>query len=71
MWQSHRQTQLMIVKKDPKTKSKRDVVFTILTKCFIPTPHQVTHNQWKIYVQRLHVIGLPVIIDLDIGVQVN
>ena len=34
-------------------------------------PHQVTHNQWKIYVQRLHVIGLPVIIDLDIGVQVN
>ena len=38
MWQSHRQTQLMIVRKGPQTKRKRDVVFAILTKCFIPTP---------------------------------
>ena len=62
----------MIVRKDPHSKSKRDVVFAILTKCFIPTPpYKDTHNQWKIYVQCLHVISLPVIIDLDIGVQVN
>ena len=38
MWQSHRQTQLMIVKKRPQTKSKRDVVFVILTRCLIPIP---------------------------------
>ena len=61
----------MIVKKGPLTKSKRDVVFAILTKCFIPTPYKDTNNQWTIYVQCLHVISLPVIIDLGIGVQVN
>ena len=43
MWQSHRETQLMIVKK-PQTKEKKDVVFVFPTKYFIPTPHQ-SHPQ--------------------------
>ena len=45
MWQSHRESQLMIVKR-PILKTKRDVVFVFPTKHFIPTPYEVTHNQW-------------------------
>ena len=39
MWQSHRETPLMIVKR-PQTKRQKDVVFAFQTDCFIPTPHQ-------------------------------
>ena len=37
MWQSHKESQLMIVKR-PHTKDKKDVVFVFPTKCFTPTP---------------------------------
>ena len=46
MWQSHKEYQLMIVKRPHTKDKKKDVVFVFPTKCFIPTPHQVTHNQW-------------------------
>ena len=44
MWQSHRETPLMIVKKGPKLKGQKDVVFAFPTKYFIATPHQ-SHPQ--------------------------
>ena len=37
MWQSQRESQLMIVKR-PKTKDKKNIVLVFLTKDFIPTP---------------------------------
>ena len=40
---NHRKSQVVIVKR-PKIKV-RDVVVVFLTKHFISTPHQVTHNQ--------------------------
>ena len=45
MWQSHRESQLMIVKR-PILKTKRMLYLYFKPKYFIPTPHQVTHNQW-------------------------
>ena len=45
MWQSHRETQLMIViRPQTKKKKKKDVVFVFPTEYFIPTPHQ-SHPQ--------------------------
>ena len=37
-------TRLMIIGRS-QIKDKDDVVLVFQTKCFIPTPHQVTHNQ--------------------------
>ena len=43
MWQSHRETPVMIVKRT-QTKRQKDVVFVFPTKYFITTPHQ-SHPQ--------------------------
>ena len=44
-WMSQSQkTPIKDYGKTPKLKTK-DIVMVFLTKHFIPTPHQVTHNQ--------------------------